>query len=109
MNAKRFAQAAYKRTAGVIGRSYLTIDGGQPISGVMNAVNLEKQDKDTGYTPEVTFAAVFDAAEFKKTYKELPKTYLGKIAKVESESYRVKVIFQGQTFVKIMLETIQKG
>lgn len=109
MSASRFARFGYKSASEQLARNPVVIDGGKPIYGVLNAVNLARQDKDTGYTPETTFAAVFDAVEFAKAYPSDARQYLGKKARTLGKDFRVVTIDSGQTFVKVMLETIQKG
>jgi len=109
MSASRFAKFGYKAAAAQLTRNPVVIDGGKPVYGVLNAVNLSRQDKDTGYTPETTFAAVFDAAEFAKAYPLDASQYLGKKARALGKDFRVVTIDNGQTFAKVMLETIQKG
>lgn len=106
---RRFARSAFKSVSNTIGRESLTIAKGRAVGAVINAVNLTRKDKDTGFQPETTFAATVDALEFASAYKETTASYIGKKAMIDKTEYRITSIDAGKTFIKIYLETIAKG
>lgn len=93
---QNFVQAASDKAFSIIGTESITIDGGSPISGILNEAGQNTNYEEGGFEPSASFEFVIDQLAFSAVYPLAAKSYLKAIVVARGENWRISSIRAGQ-------------
>jgi len=92
-----------------IGQDGIAISGGDVVMGVVSQIDSRREFTPGGFEEIESLDIAVSTDDFISSYNSPPIAYMGKIAEINGEKWRVSGISKGKFFTKIMLVSIEES